>query len=174
MQRCTSPPKMGPWFHSLLWKLHKPWSSGKEDQENCQEAPLCERVHMWTLGMPCLVFFLGDASLTMTPCNVFSIYFDFFWIPQALLRDLGQTRGGIDVCQVGWEPWFGLGSRVPHPQGTSLYFSPIFLVCISCSPSAKLDLNGFRAKIIYYMAEGRDNSQPPGCGTPGRSPSHEN
>jgi hypothetical protein len=39
--------KMGPWFQSLLWNLHKPWSSGKEDQENsCLEAPLCERVHM--------------------------------------------------------------------------------------------------------------------------------
>jgi hypothetical protein len=24
------------------------------------------------------------------------------------------------------------------------------------------------------MAAGRDNSQPPGCGTPGRSPTHEN
>jgi hypothetical protein len=66
--------------------------------------------------------------------HCFSIFFDIFWIPQAPLRDLGQTRGGIDVCQVGWEPWFGPGSRVPHPQGTSLYFSPIFLVCISCSP----------------------------------------
>jgi hypothetical protein len=67
-------------------------------------------------------------------------FFDFFfWIPYAPLRDLGQTRGAIDVCQVGWKPWFGLGSRVPHPQGTSRYFFPIFLVCISCSPSAKLD-----------------------------------
>jgi hypothetical protein len=47
MQICTSPPKMGPWFHSLLWNLHKPWSHGKEDQENsCLEAPLCERVHL--------------------------------------------------------------------------------------------------------------------------------
>jgi hypothetical protein len=43
MQGCTSPPKMGPWFHSLLWNLHKPWSPRKEDQENsCLEAPLCE------------------------------------------------------------------------------------------------------------------------------------
>jgi hypothetical protein len=130
----------------LLWNLHKPWSPGKEDQENsCLEAPLCERVDLWTLGMAGLVFFPGDASLTMTPCIVFP-FFDFFWIPQAPLRDLGQTRGGINVYQVGWEPWFGLGSRVPHPQGTSLYFAPIFLVCISCSPSAKLNLNGFRAK----------------------------
>jgi hypothetical protein len=71
--------------------------------------------------------------------HCFSIFLIFFWIPQAPLLDLGQTRGAIDVCQVGWEPWFGLGSRVPHPQGTSMYFSPIFLVCISCSPSAKLD-----------------------------------
>jgi hypothetical protein len=158
MQRCTSPPKMGPWFHSLLWNLHKPWSPGKEDQENsCLEAPLCERVHLWTLGMPCLVFFLGDASLTMTPCIVFPFCW-FFLNSLGPLRDLGQTRGAIDVCQVGWEPWFGLGSRVTHPQGTSLYFSPIFLVCISCSPSAKLDLNGFRAKIIHYMPAGRDNS----------------
>jgi hypothetical protein len=40
-----TPQKMGPWFHSLLWNLHKPWSSGKEDQENsCLEAPLYERV----------------------------------------------------------------------------------------------------------------------------------
>jgi hypothetical protein len=47
MQRCTSPPKMGPWFQSLLWNLHKPWSSAREDQENsCLEAPLCEGVHM--------------------------------------------------------------------------------------------------------------------------------
>jgi hypothetical protein len=46
-QTCTSPPKMGPWFESLLWNLQKPWSSAKEDQENsCLEAPLCERVHM--------------------------------------------------------------------------------------------------------------------------------
>jgi hypothetical protein len=107
--------------------------------------------------MACLVFFLGDASLTMTPCIVFP-FFLFFLNSLGPLKDLGQTRGGIDVCQVGWEPWFGLGSRVPHPQGTSLYFFPIFLVCISCSPSAKLDLNGFRAKNIHSMAEGRDNS----------------
>jgi hypothetical protein len=39
--------KNGPWFHSLLWNLHKPWSPSKEDQENsCMEAPLCERVHL--------------------------------------------------------------------------------------------------------------------------------
>jgi hypothetical protein len=126
MQRCTDPPKMGPWFHSLLWNLHKPWSPCKEDQENsCLKAPLCEIVHMWTLGMPCLVFFLGDASLTMTPCTVFP-FFWFFLNSLAPLRELGQTRGAIDVCQVGWETWFGLGSRVPHPQGTSLYFSLFF------------------------------------------------
>jgi hypothetical protein len=95
--------------------------------------------------------------LTMTLCTVFP-FFWFFWIPQAPLRDLGQTRGAIDVCQVRWEPWSSLGSRVPHPQGTSLYFPPIFLVCISCSPSAKLNLNGFRAKNIHYVAAGRDNS----------------
>jgi hypothetical protein len=142
----------------LLWNLRKPWSPGKEYQGNyCLEAPLCERVHLWTLGMACLVFFLGDASLTMTPCTIFP-FFDFFWIPQAPLRDLGQTRIAIDVCQVGWEPWFGLGSTVPHPQGTSLYFPPILLVCIYYSRSPKLDLNGFRTKIIHYMAEGRDNS----------------
>jgi hypothetical protein len=142
----------------LLWNLHKPWSPGKEDQENsCLEAPHCERVHLWTLGMACLVFFQGDASLTMTPWIVFP-FFWFFWIPQAPFWDLVQTRGGIDVCQVGWEPWFGLDSRVPQPQGTSQNFSPIFLVCISCSPSAKLDLNGFRAKNIHYMEEGWDNS----------------
>jgi hypothetical protein len=63
----------------LLWNLHKPWSSAKEDQENyCLEAPLCERVHIWTLGMACLVFFLGDVSLTMTPCTVFPFFFWFF------------------------------------------------------------------------------------------------
>jgi hypothetical protein len=45
---------------------------------------------------------------------------------------------------------------------------------ISCSPSAKLDINGFRAKIIHYMAAGRDNSIAPGCGTPSRAPTHEN
>jgi hypothetical protein len=27
--------------------------------------------------MPCFVYFLGDTSLTMTPCSVFF----FFWIP---------------------------------------------------------------------------------------------
>jgi hypothetical protein len=64
----------------------------------------------------------------------FSIFMIFSEFPRP-----GQTRGAIDVGQVGWEPWFGLGSRVPNPQGTSLYFSPIFLVCISCSPNAKLD-----------------------------------
>jgi hypothetical protein len=90
--------------------------------------------------------------------HCFFHFFDFFLDSPAPLRDLGQNHGAIDVCQVGWEPWFGLGSRVPHPQGTSLYFSPILLVCISCSPSAKLDWNGFRAKIIHYMAAGRDNS----------------
>jgi hypothetical protein len=159
MQRCTSPPKMGPWFHSFLWNLHKPWSPGKEDQENsCLEAPLCERVHLWTLGMACLVFFVSDASLTMTPCTIFSIFFWFFLNSLGTLRDLGQTHGAIDVWQVGWEPWFGLGSRVPHPQGTSMYFSPIFLVCIYCSPSATLDYNEFREKIIHYMVAGRDNS----------------
>jgi hypothetical protein len=43
----TSPPKIGPWFHSLLWNLHKPWSPDKEDQENsCLEAPLCETVYL--------------------------------------------------------------------------------------------------------------------------------
>jgi hypothetical protein len=45
--QCTSPPKMGLWFHNLLWNLHKPWPPGKEDQENsCLEAPLYERVHL--------------------------------------------------------------------------------------------------------------------------------
>jgi hypothetical protein len=39
--------KNSPWFHILLWNLRKPWSPGKEDQENsCLEAPLCERVHL--------------------------------------------------------------------------------------------------------------------------------
>jgi hypothetical protein len=39
--------KKGPWLHSLLWNLHKPWSPDKEDQENsCLEAPLCKRVHL--------------------------------------------------------------------------------------------------------------------------------
>jgi hypothetical protein len=71
--------------------------------------------------------------------HCFSIFFEFFWIPWAPLRDLGQTRGAIDVCQVGWEPWFGLSSRVPHPPGDLPVFFPNFLVCISCSPSAKLD-----------------------------------
>jgi hypothetical protein len=55
-------------------------------------------------------------------------YFSIFLNSLGPLRDLGQTRGAIDVCQVGWEPWFGLGSRVPHPQGTSIYF-PQFLWC---------------------------------------------
>jgi hypothetical protein len=37
---------------------------------------------LWILGMPCLVFFLGATSHTMTPCTIFSyIFFDFFWIP---------------------------------------------------------------------------------------------
>jgi hypothetical protein len=31
--------------------------------------------------MPCLVFSLGDASLTMTPCSVFPFFLFFFWIP---------------------------------------------------------------------------------------------
>jgi hypothetical protein len=48
--------------------------------------------------MPCLVFFLGDASLTMTPCSVFP-FFQFFLNSPGPLRDLGQTRGAIDVCQ---------------------------------------------------------------------------
>jgi hypothetical protein len=85
-----------------------------------------------------LVLFLGDASLTMTPCIVFPFFLIFSEFPRPP-PDLGQTRGAIDVYQVRWEPWFGLGSKVPHPQGTSMYFSPIFLVCISCSPCAKLD-----------------------------------
>jgi hypothetical protein len=68
--------------------------------------------------MLCLVFFLRDTSLTMTPCSVFP-FFKFFLNSLGPLPDLGQTRGAIDVCKVGWEPWFGLGCRVPHPQGTS-------------------------------------------------------
>jgi hypothetical protein len=46
--------------------------------------------------------------------HCFSIFW-FFLNSLGPLRDLGQIRGAIDVCQVGWEPWFGLGSRVPHP-----------------------------------------------------------
>jgi hypothetical protein len=49
--------------------------------------------------------------------------FSIFWIflnSLAPLPDLGQTHGAFDVCQVGWEPKFGVGSRVPHPQGTSM------------------------------------------------------
>jgi hypothetical protein len=106
-----------------------------------------------------------------------ALFFHYFWFflnsPGPPPRSRSHSR--CHRCLPGGvEPWFGLGSRVPHPQGTSLYFSPIFLVCISCSPSAKLDWKGFRAKIIHYMAASRDNSQPPGCGTPGRSPTHEN
>jgi hypothetical protein len=135
MQRCTSPPKMGPWFHSLLWNLHKPWSPGKEDQENsCLEAPLCERVHLWTLGMPCLVFFLADASLIITPCSVFPFFFWFILNSLAPLPNLGQTHGAIDIFQVGWEPWFGLGSRVPHRQGTSMYFPQFFWCAFLVGP----------------------------------------
>jgi hypothetical protein len=130
----------------------------QEVQENsCLEAPLCERVHLWTLGMPCLVFFPHATSKTMTACSIFL----FFWIflnTLAPLPDLAQTRAAFDVCQLGWEPKLCVGSRVPHPQGTSMYFFPIFWGCISCSPNAKLDLNRFRAKIIHYMAAGRDNS----------------
>jgi hypothetical protein len=101
--------------------------------------------------------FPGATSHTMTTCSVFP----FFWIflnSLAPLLDLGQTLATFDVCQVGWEPKFGVGSRVPHPQGTSMCFFPFFWGCISCSPSAKLDLNGFRANIIHYMAAGWDNS----------------
>jgi hypothetical protein len=67
--------KNGTMVPKFVVNLHKPWSSAKEDQENsCLEAPLCERVHMRTLGMACLLFFLGDASLTMTPCTVFPFF----------------------------------------------------------------------------------------------------
>jgi hypothetical protein len=39
--------KNGTMVQKFAVNLHKPWSSGKEDQENsCLEAPLCERVHM--------------------------------------------------------------------------------------------------------------------------------
>jgi hypothetical protein len=68
--------------------------------------------------MPCLVFFLGDTSLTMTPCSVF-LFFLIFLNSLGPLPDLGQTRGAIDACKVGWEPWFALGCGVPRPQGTS-------------------------------------------------------
>jgi hypothetical protein len=46
--------------------------------------------------------------------HCFCIFLIFSEFPRPL-RDLGQTRGAINVCHVGWEPWFGLGSRVPHP-----------------------------------------------------------
>jgi hypothetical protein len=119
MQICTSSAKMVPWFHSLLWNLNKPWSQGKEDQENsCVEAHLCERVHLWTLGMPCLVFFLGDTSLTLTPCSVFP----FFWFFLNSLGPPSRSRSNSRCHRCvpgGLEPWFGLGCRVPHPQGTS-------------------------------------------------------
>jgi hypothetical protein len=142
----------------LLWNLCKPWSSGKEDQENsCLGAPLCERVHVWTLGMACLVFFLGDASLTMTPCIVFPFFWFFLNSPGPPSRSRSNSRwhrclpGGVGTMV--W-PWF----KGPTPTGDLPVFFPYFLVCISCSPSAKLDLNGFRVKIIHYMAAGRDNS----------------
>jgi hypothetical protein len=48
----------------------------------------------------------------------FSIFW-FFLNSLGPLPYLGQTRGAIDVCQVGWEPWFGIGCMVPHAQGTS-------------------------------------------------------
>jgi hypothetical protein len=83
------------------------------------------RVLMWNLGMPCLVFSPGATSHTMTPCTVFP----FFWLflnSLSPLPYLCQTRGAFDVCQVGWEPKFGVGCGVSHPQGTSMYFFLIF------------------------------------------------
>jgi hypothetical protein len=35
------------------------------------------RVLLWSLGMPCLVFFLGDTSLTLTPWSVFPFFLFF-------------------------------------------------------------------------------------------------
>jgi hypothetical protein len=136
MKICTSPPKMGPWFHSLMWYLHKPWSPGKEDQENSfLEGPLCERIHLWTLGIPCLLFFLGDTSLTITPCSVFP-FFLFF------LHFLGPPSRSRSNLRCHWCVPGGLGTMVwswlqgPTPKGDLQVILPNFLMWISCSPSS--------------------------------------
>jgi hypothetical protein len=55
----------------------------------------------------------------------FSIFLNFL-NSLALFPDLAQTRAAFDVCQVGWEPKLCVGSRAPHPQGTSMYFFQFF------------------------------------------------
>jgi hypothetical protein len=56
-----------------------------------------------------------------------------------------------------WHAMFGIFPRCYITHHDCMHCFPIW-ECISCSPSAKLDLNRFRAKIIHYTAAGRDNS----------------
>jgi hypothetical protein len=55
----------------------------------------------------------------------FSIYLNFSGFPGPL-SNLGQTPDAFDVCQVGWEPKFGVGSRVPLLRAHTYIFSKNF------------------------------------------------
>jgi hypothetical protein len=52
----------------------------------------------------------------------FSIFLNLFEFPGPHSRSRSNSCC-LDVCQVGREPKFGVGFRVPHHQGTSMYFS---------------------------------------------------
>jgi hypothetical protein len=105
--------------------------------------------------------------------HMFYIFW-IFWTTFGWISNIGQTRGTSHFFLVGGEPKFVIGFGVSHLQGTSRYFFPNFLICSLCTPRSNLNLNGFRPKIIQYMAACCDNSSNLGSGLPTRSPSHEN
>jgi hypothetical protein len=135
MQRCTSPPKMGSWFHSLLWNLHKPRSPGYKSKRTPTRKQLFVKISHVNPWHAMFGVFLGDTSLTMTWCSVFP----FFWF---FLNSLGppsrsRSNSRCHQCVPGW-----LGTTVwswlqgPTPSGNLQVIFPIFLMCISCSPSS--------------------------------------
>jgi hypothetical protein len=102
--------------------------------------------------------------------SFFWIFLNHLWLN---FKSKSNTRRPPFLL-VGGEPKFAIGIGVSHLQGTSRYFSPIFLKCSLCNPSSNLNLNGFRPKIIQYMAAYRDNSSYLGSSLPTRSPNCEN
>jgi hypothetical protein len=64
--------------------------------------------------MPCLVFFLGDTSLTMTPCSVFP----FFWFFLNYLGPPSRSRSNSRCHRyvpggLGTMVWFWLQGPTP-------------------------------------------------------------
>jgi hypothetical protein len=115
MQRCTSPPKMGSWL--VTWQ-RRPRELRLGSTSLWKSSPV-------NPGMPCLVFFLGDTSLTMTPCNVFPFF--WFFLNSLVPPSKSRSNSRCHRCVPG-----GLGTMVwswlqgPTPSGDLQVIFPNF------------------------------------------------